>query len=234
MTALLLGILSCLGSFKLWFQQKCIPADNMAYFPSPLIQTLGFDFPLCGRDKAAILSSELLDERFANKHLTDRNRHPIAVIAGSPGVGKTRLLLALPGILNSLIEQRKYNMNNFIPIIFTYNNGNPVCDLDYSLPIDCVLGLRILHAFSKSPQRFVEFARNVPENVLKSVTLESTLNEIVSYVNENSTINKPTKDKIQGVYLGLDEFNRLIEERGDVVDIYHLNKVYIYITLIYH
>lgn len=210
--------------FKQWVKKKCLPPKDTALVPSQLIGSLGFDFPMCGRDHATNLAFELLDKRFANKHSTDRNLHPIAVIAGSPGMGKTRLTIELPNILNSYIEQREYNINKFIPIIFTYNNGNPLCDLDYSLPIQRALSLRVLHAFSKTSESFVDFAHSVPKSLLSNITLKSTFTEIVSHAN-STLINK---DKIQGIYLGLDEFNRLVLEKGDVVDTSYLHQVSIY------
>ena len=254
MTRLLVSIFSCFSPFKQWFRQKCLPSNSIDYFtPPPLIQTLGKDFPLYGRSKAVNISIELFDKQFADKALTDRNCHPFAVIAGSPSVGKTRLLLELPIILNNHIQQQakyKHEINpKLIPLIFRYNNGNTLCELDYTLPIECVLSLRLIHAFTRSSQRFSAFARDVPEEILKDIYIESTLREIVSFVNENNNNNNDddnssgserslergraggkgdldsSRDKLQGIYIGLDEFNRLIEERGADVDINYLYKV---------
>ena len=194
MTRLLVSTFSCFSPFKKLFRQKCLPLKNIDYFtPPPLIQTLGYDFPSYGRSKAINISIELFDKQFYNKALTDRNCHPFAVIAGSPGVGKTRLLLELPIILNNHIQQQDKYKNKInpklIPLIFTYNNGNTLCELDYTLLIECVLSLRLIHAFTRSPERFSAFASDVPETILKDMTIESTLREIVSYVNENNNDN---------------------------------------------
>ena len=117
MTRLLVSIFSCFSPFKKWFRQK-LSSENIAYFtPPPLIQTLGYDFPLYGRSKAINISIELFDKQFDNKALTDRNRHPFAVIAGSPGVGKTRLLLELPIILNNHIQQQDKYKHKISPLI---------------------------------------------------------------------------------------------------------------------
>ena len=244
-------LVSCFSPFKQWFRQNCLSSESIAYFtPPPLIQTLGYDFPMCGRNKAINTSIELFDRQFDNKAFTDRNCHPFAVIAGSPGVGKTRHLLELPIILNNHIQQQaryKHEINpKLIPLIFRYNNGNTLCELDYTLPIECVLSLRLIHAFTRSSQRFSAFARDVPEEILKDIYIESTLREIVSFVNENNNDDDnssgsersyergraggkgdldSSRGKIQGIYIGLDEFNRLIEERGADVDINYLYKV---------
>ena len=42
-----------------------------------------------------------------------------------------------------------------------------------------------------------------------------------------------SREKVQGIYIGLDEFNRLIEERGADVDINYLYKVCINTILYY-
>ena len=42
-----------------------------------------------------------------------------------------------------------------------------------------------------------------------------------------------SREKVQGIYIGLDEFNRLIEERGADVDTSYLYKVSIHTTLYY-
>ncbi|CAG8723482.1 10346_t:CDS:2, partial [Funneliformis caledonium] len=100
-----------------------------------LIETYGIAIEYCINDASTLLLKELFDTNIiatAQKKF-DYNFHPVGLVTGAQGIGKSRLLMEcvnhirkrFPGILKDLVDL----------IIVSYNNGNTPSDLDLQLGV---------------------------------------------------------------------------------------------------
>ncbi|CAG8493164.1 15402_t:CDS:2 [Funneliformis caledonium] len=96
----------------------------------------------------------------------DCNCHPVGLVTGVPGIGKSRLLIecvnhirkSFPGFLKDLVDL----------IIVSYNNGNTPSDLNLQLGAEKSLSLQLLHfAFVNPSRKYIEFVVNLKREGFK-------------------------------------------------------------------
>ena len=80
-----------------------------------LLNKIGEEFQLAGRTEAIKILAERLSQFIATSTLRARSDCTIPILAGAPGLGKTKLLL-------SLCKQEEFI--NYRTIVITYNNGH--------------------------------------------------------------------------------------------------------------
>src|SRR6266480_2583938 len=133
----------------------------LIYIFYQLVNTIGASFPLQGRDetidklfKGGLRDGTLrrgLCERFENRKSTDRNLHPILLLASGPGTGKSRILQELQTLLRD--QAGKYTRNDeFLKMIknqmytinVTFGNGTRATMEDSGIGSTCELSMYIL------------------------------------------------------------------------------------------
>ncbi|CAG8646839.1 8654_t:CDS:2, partial [Funneliformis mosseae] len=132
-------------------------------------------------------------ERFTKRNETDRNHHPIPLLANGPGTGKSRFLQEIPTLLREQIENyRMYAVN------VTFGNGTPAKSVD--VPIDeTSVALRILyeHFISGGTYDYEKFVRMCGENY--KITISGALDVVLKDIDTD----------ISMIILGIDELNNL-------------------------
>ena len=176
-----------------------------------------YGLPLAGRTNLLTSVHNLFEERTKNRSIIERRSHPVGVIGGCSGIGKTR---ALVEIGESLKELKSVTVNQWCEsIVISYNNGNPpTCDrslnLGYyasqSVVANKAFALRLLYfAFVVGQSvrlSFESFTTVFPLNLLQTLTTEMSIIAIRRYCSEKS-------GKVDGVlYVGVDEINYLLDD----------------------
>ena len=90
--------------------------------------------------------------RFKNRNLSDKGLHPIPILAGGPGTGKSRFLDEIEGILNQCVmdsdnKEIRDAFTNMIVINTTYGNGSPADEVDTNVGAQASLSIRILYEY---------------------------------------------------------------------------------------
>jgi hypothetical protein len=176
-----------------------------------LVSTLGANFPLQGREETIKIlmegssSRNGICERFTRRNESDRNVHPIPLLANGPGTGKSRFLQEIPTLLReqagkytaddeflNMIKDRMYAVN------VTFGNGTPAKSVD--VPIgETSVALRILyeHFISGGTCDYEKFKRMCGKNC--EITISCALEVVLKDVDTD----------INMIILGIDELNNL-------------------------
>ncbi|EGG24036.1 hypothetical protein DFA_06174 [Cavenderia fasciculata] len=129
----------------------------------------------------------------------DQKANPIMVVAGAPGTGKSRLLVEYPALLRG--DLSPLSQIHHVDLFTTYGNGSHFSQDEISMGIEESFSLRVLAAYFG-----IEF--NVVLTKFKLSKIRLTLYETLNAI---KTLEK--KDQI-GIYLSIDEFQRLLGETG--------------------
>ncbi|GAM26598.1 hypothetical protein SAMD00019534_097730 [Acytostelium subglobosum LB1] len=172
------------------------------------MSTYGANFPFVGRDTALDAISDATVRRWKNRHSTDQKSHPILVAAGAPGIGKTRLLREFPKRISSTMDSV---CPDHVDLHISFGNGTSF-EVEFSntiQPQDLIstaLSMRILYSYlSLSVDYFVllsDWRRQFPN---MAIPLSTAL----------ECIRQEEKKKFIAVYLGVDEFQKLLTESKD-------------------
>ncbi|PKC10159.1 hypothetical protein RhiirA5_414692 [Rhizophagus irregularis] len=176
-----------------------------------LVSTSGADFPLQGREETMKIlmegngSRNGICERFTKRNETDRNIHPIPILANGPGTGKSRFLQEIPTLLReqaekytnddellNMIKDRMYSVN------VTFGNGTPA-KLDDVFFGETSVALRILyeHFISGGAYDYEKFVMMCGENC--KIKISGALEIVLKDVDTDINI----------IILGIDELNNL-------------------------
>ncbi|KYR01527.1 hypothetical protein DLAC_01519 [Tieghemostelium lacteum] len=175
---------------------------NQNFFKSNnKIVTYGKDFPLEGRKETMDILCQETEKRFKNRSERDQKIHPILVAAGSPGIGKTRVLVEYP----KYIKENKIGYPNYKELYVSYGSGTAFQEL-HELEIGIVTSfcLRIIAYVYKLNTPFLDllllYKKRYPSRKL-------TLNEVLAHI--QSEEGKPTT-----ILLSVDEFQKMLVDRN--------------------
>mmetsp|Transcript_18597 Transcript_18597/g.26959 ORF Transcript_18597/g.26959 Transcript_18597/m.26959 type:complete len:710 (-) Transcript_18597:78-2207(-) len=183
-----------------------------------LVTEFGRKLPYVGRTDLMKSAKELFLERLEKRTEFERHSHPVAVVGGCSGIGKTR---ALVSIAESFPDWISNDSQWTASVIITYNNGNPpICDrtllgLNASelVTADKAFALRLLYfafIYGTVPiMSFEAFTRKVPPTLFDDLSTDIAVSAISQYCSKKS-------GKADGIlYIGVDEINYLLDSRGD-------------------
>ena len=172
--------------------------------------------PFVGRTSTVESIKELFNRRWAERfNPTHKASHPLGMMGSSPGIGKTRILVETPRILQECIdsfEAEQYSW--FDSVLITYNCGFPPIDAEISgddAQKSRYFALRVLFFMIKDiRERFTNF-RNFceainAENWSNDITLSCMVKLIAHLKNRACTPAKPI------ILIGVDEYNILLEK----------------------
>lgn len=175
-----------------------------------------YGLPLAGRTNLLASVNNLFEERTKNRSIIERRSHPVGVIGGCSGIGKTRALVEIGESLKELKSVNQWCES----IVISYNNGNPpTCDRSLNLGYNAsqsviankAFALRLLYfAFvvgqSVRLLSFESFVTVFPSDLLHTLTTEISISTIRRYCSKKS-------GKADGLlYVGVDEINYLLDD----------------------
>ncbi|KYQ93461.1 hypothetical protein DLAC_06153 [Tieghemostelium lacteum] len=177
---------------------KC---DQNFFKSHNIIATYGKDFPLEGRKETMDILCQETEKRFKNRSETDQKIHPILVATGSPGIGKTRVLVEYPKIL----ESKKIGYPNYKELYVSYGNGTPFQESD-ELRIGIVTSfcLRIIAYHNKLTAPWDYLLRVYKK---KYPSRQLNLLEVLEHIQVE--VGKPTT-----FLLSVDEFQKMLVTRN--------------------
>ena len=165
---------------------------------------VGKSMPFTGRALLIAEARKLYDMRIQNRVDTDRNRHPIGIVGGASGIGKSRALNELAKEILNWKEENEW----FFPVQITYNNGNPPF-IDRKMEAAKAFALRILYfAFVDSKPRLVSFAtfvENFQSDLKNIIEPHHAIEVIMLYQRSHSQYDNGV------IFLGVDESNYLLD-----------------------
>lgn len=199
-----------------YLEETYLKFNNDDVEPSHLISSFGLSIPFEGREQLISQTEKLYRLRYENKTECDRNCHRIGMIGGCSGIGKTRGLIEISKRVKLWTLEDEW----YLPIIISYNNGNSphteelmVERLGGVSTASCALAMRILYYtfiagkyFNGSKTSFDYFVRGIPDKLLKSLSPEFALEEIIKY--------KSASQGKRVIFIGLDETNYLLGING--------------------
>jgi hypothetical protein len=156
-----------------------IPVD-----PVRFLGPHGAKLRLFDRKSSLLLISETFKSYLGSYR--DRESCRIAVIASAPGLGKTKLLLALPELFK----------NDAHVIVVSYNNGNALTDFDKSNP-SSALALRALYFGFVNINDFPSFGKFLDHVRMQGLPLDQLR---IDHLVQNTPM-----------ILAIDEFNYLVD-----------------------
>eukprot|EP01132_Coremiostelium_polycephalum_P010335 gene10335-12689_t len=195
-------LLTSLPNYIIAFFQS-IPKSR--YSP---ITTLGSSWDFYDRERAIEDIYLNVKERLESAANGDRNTHRFLIAAGSPGIGKTRLLIEFASRVHQKIGQRYPNISpRFVSIYTSFGVGTPF-NHHSETDIATSLSLRMLSNFF-----------SVSWGVVKSnwdfnnkIGLGNTLSLIRSHLIQNNEI---SSNSTVIIYLGVDEFQFLLTDENE-------------------
>ncbi|TPX56124.1 hypothetical protein CcCBS67573_g09382 [Chytriomyces confervae] len=160
-------------------------------------------FPLAGRERSIDHIASCFKKTYDNRSSGDRNKRPIPVCTGVPGLGKTRLIEEC----STTIMDRTGIPGKRVSINISFGgDGSKFGWLDDQLGIQCSFAWRVLHATFKAHCRFESWMRDKSPSTRKLLTLDLVLSTIEQHWREQTTGNIL-------VFVGVDEFQKLGQER---------------------
>ncbi|CAG8500202.1 16689_t:CDS:2 [Funneliformis caledonium] len=197
-----------------------------------LVKTYGADFELLKRDDTIeVLWNDFttlsgIATRFKNRDRNDKGLHPIPVLAGGPGVGKSRFLDEVEELIKKKAEESHNNaFTNMIVINTTYGNSTVADDIDEKIQAQASLAIRILFEYFRPkhqdyPQsyNFVSFRSYFRQHHNNSSDVSDfTLDTALQIIYKDFVqINPTTPNPLLVLVLGIDEFNKLHIQNKDV------------------
>ncbi|KYR00419.1 hypothetical protein DLAC_03174 [Tieghemostelium lacteum] len=180
--------------------------------PKPPFNNTATEMPLMGRDKVLqdIYNKVLTRYQISNRH---RENQPLLVIAGAPGIGKTRILQHIGKYFHTKIESKlpKHQIN----INISLGNASSWVHIEGSNPT-FALCKRILHKY------FAE-GHHVPYEKF-CCEIESMLKETITFtfcfsaIHDHLTSLDPTMQNQEClINFGIDEFQKCLFDSKDVV-----------------
>ncbi|EGG22190.1 hypothetical protein DFA_04308 [Cavenderia fasciculata] len=186
-------------SLKEWIKQYKIQ-PKVAFEKDKIISGFGKDFPFVGRKQSSkLLKATVRDRWKSHKNQEDDQKvHPIMVVAGAPGTGKTRFLLEFPRIISKSVPEASADS---VYLYLTYGNGEPLSKLEFR---DIVSGfsLRILHNYFRIRDPLVLFIQQWFDTWDKELPLLLVL-ALIKEVEEKESLT---------ILLAIDEFQKLLQD----------------------
>ncbi|CAG8815472.1 37851_t:CDS:2, partial [Gigaspora margarita] len=156
--------------------------------------------------------------RFKSRNQKDKSLHPIPVLAGGPGTGKSRFLDEIERLIKQYAhgsddEEIRNSFANMIIINTTYGNESPADEKDKMIDAQASLAIRILFSYFR-PQHldsgefdFPAFRSLCKNSTISDVTLSIVLRVVY---NDAMQMNQATSSNpLLVIVLGIDEFNKL-------------------------
>ncbi|CAB5211532.1 unnamed protein product [Rhizophagus irregularis] len=157
--------------------------------------------------------------RFKNRNVSDKGLHPIPVLAGGPGVGKSRFLDEVERLLvqyanESDDDEIRDAFTNMTVINTTYGNGCPARDMDVTIGAEASLAIRILFEYFKPKHDFGDYDFSHFQSLCNNYSNISyfTLSTAIRVVYADVIIQKNQEIKsnpLLVLVLGIDELNQL-------------------------
>jgi hypothetical protein len=161
--------------------------------------------------------------RFQFRTEDDRSYHPIPVLAGGPGVGKSRFLDEVEELIKKkAVESQNNAFTNMITINTTYGNSTIADDIDEKIQAQASLAIRILFEYFQPKHKdyaqsynFASFCSCCMQDNsdISLFTLDIALQIIYK---DFVQINPTTLNPLLVLILGIDEFNKLHVQNQDV------------------
>ena len=167
--------------------------------------------------------------RFKNRNICDKGLHPIPILAGGPGVGKSRFLDEIEVLLeqklnrnvdNSDNEDIQQAFSNLVVINTTYGNGSPADPLDITISAQTSLAMRILFEYFRPQPSIGKFDfssfRSLCNNYsnISSFTLSTALRVIYYDVIKQKNL-EIASNPLLVLVLGVDEINKMYDLKPD-------------------
>ncbi|CAB5212849.1 unnamed protein product [Rhizophagus irregularis] len=206
-----------------WIQKFTLDRGNRR-----LVKSFGKNFELYQREDTIGTLWNAIKKRYPYRGEDDKNYHPIPVLAGGPGTGKSRFLDEIERLLRHYIdesdEEIRNGFANMVVINTTYGNGSPANNKDIRFDIrsnsttnstngETSLALRILFEYFQPQYEFVKLtfsAFNTLCNKSKAVdfTLDTALEVIhADFIKQSKQETSSCSPLV--LVLGIDEFNNL-------------------------
>ncbi|CAB4441041.1 unnamed protein product [Rhizophagus irregularis] len=206
-----------------WIQKFTLDRDNRR-----LVKSFGKNFELYQREDTIGTLWNAIKKRYPYRGEDDKSFHPIPVLAGGPGTGKSRFLNEIKRLLRHYIDESDEKIcngfANMVVINTTYGNGSPANNKDIRFDIransttnstngETSLALRILFEYFQPQYEFVKLtfsAFNTLCNKSKAVdfTLDTALEVIhADFIKQSKQETSSCSPLV--LVLGIDEFNNL-------------------------
>ncbi|POG58723.1 hypothetical protein GLOIN_2v1728242, partial [Rhizophagus irregularis DAOM 181602=DAOM 197198] len=194
-----------------------------------LVGSFGKNFELCQRDdtiKTLWNGNQRLigiERRFQFRTEDDRSYHPIPVLAGGPGIGKSRFLDEVEELIKEKAEESQNNdFKNMITINTTYGNSTIADEIDVRIQAQPSLVLRILYKYFQPKHK--DYAQSYNFLCFRACCMQAnpdisllTLDIALQIIYKDFVqINPTTLDPLLVLVLGIDEFNKLHVQNQEV------------------
>ncbi|KAJ3346595.1 hypothetical protein HDU83_002841, partial [Entophlyctis luteolus] len=160
------------------------------------------EFPLAGRDESLAHIASCFTRMHKYRTSKDRNKRPIPVCTGIPGLGKTRLM---DECSSTVLDMTGISGERISVLISFGNDGNAYSWVDRQLGIECSFAWRVMHSVFKAQHKFVTWMRSKSPANRRDLSLELVM----------STIDYHWKQKTTGnvlVFVGIDEYQKLSQD----------------------
>ncbi|KYQ92398.1 hypothetical protein DLAC_06370 [Tieghemostelium lacteum] len=181
--------------------------------PKPPANETSSEMPLMGRD---MVLQDIYNKVLTRYQIPERNRdnQPLLVVAGAPGIGKTRILETIGNYLHTKKDSKlpKYQIN----INISLGNGSNWDPYSESSNPKIALCKRVLWRYFAHGHHvpFNKFCQEI-ESMLKETT---TLDFCFSAISDHLASLDPTMQQQQIlINFGIDEFQKCLFESKDVV-----------------
>ncbi|KAJ3238626.1 hypothetical protein HDU78_003407 [Chytriomyces hyalinus] len=157
------------------------------------------EFPLVGRDESLAHIASCFVRTYEHRTSKDRNKRPIPMCTGVPGLGKTRLMEECS---TTVLDMTGIPGERMSVIVSFGNDGNAYSWLDRRLGIQCSFAWRVLHLIFKAHFTYEEWMREKSPPNRSELTLRLVL----------STIDHHWRQKATGkllVFVGVDGYQKL-------------------------
>ncbi|EGG22656.1 hypothetical protein DFA_04786 [Cavenderia fasciculata] len=155
------------------------------------------------RVQELLVATDVILSRYKNKSSSKLKNHPLLVVAGPPGIGKSRFLQELEDHVKSLVKDLPCNQ---LHVNITFGNGSPL-DTSVETVARLSVAFRILFSYFLGPSNdYFLFRRSLLQQKfdLYDFQVRDAINIIVSDFKSRNNIG----DQDIIVTLGVDEFQK--------------------------